>query len=187
MCPSFVLTAQGSDQTLGEIQPSGASFGLIDGSLLVVLCLLELLVELCEFRVQLPDDFLHLIELHSCDFELLLGIFQLLTKGSHFLDDVPELDDIEHPRAKTGSCFRLVLNDLRIELRIGEVILLDRCDVGWWEFIVIDDFFEAKQGCHEGLRVFHQLLRGFPVECLGFLGLVGVDFLVETGEQPDGG
>lgn len=79
LCPSFILTAQGFDQSLSQIKSPSTSLGLVNGSLFFVLGLLELLVKLGKFSVQLSHYLLHFIELDCGDFQLFLCIFQLLT------------------------------------------------------------------------------------------------------------
>ena len=65
-----------------------------------------------------------LVKLDCCDFELFLSFFELFTKGSDLLDDVPKLNDVDDPRAETSSSFRFIFDDLRIELRVGEIVFL---------------------------------------------------------------
>lgn len=92
--PPLILTAQRSNQPFGQIKPPGASFCLVDGPLFVILCLLELCVQLGQLGIELSDDFLDMVQFYCGYFQLLFGFLELLSQWTHLLDDVVELDDV---------------------------------------------------------------------------------------------
>ena len=146
----------------------------------VIFCLLELFVELGQFGVEFADDLLHFVKFDGGYFELFLGFLELLSEGSYFLDDIPEFNNIDDPRAEASCCLGFVLDDVGVELRVGKIVFLDHGHVGGRKFVLVDNVLEAKQGGHEGLGIFHQLLGGLPVVGLGLFRLVGFNLFVET-------
>ena len=82
---------------MGEVQPSSAPLGFIDGSLFVIFCLLEFFVELGQFGIQFADDLLHFVQFDGGYFQLFLGFLELLSQGSDFLDHIPELNNVDDP------------------------------------------------------------------------------------------
>jgi hypothetical protein len=99
LSPTLIFTSQSRDQTLSKVESSCTSFSLINSSLLIIFCLLEFFVKLSQLGIQFSDDLLHFVQFDRSDFQLLFGFFELLSKWSNFLDDVPELYDVDDPRA----------------------------------------------------------------------------------------
>lgn len=180
MCPTFVFATECFDKSLSEIKSSSTSFGFIDSPLFLILSLLEISIELSQLCIQLPDNFLHIVEFNSGNLKLLFGFLELFTQWANFLDDVEEFDYVDDPRAETGCCLGFVLYDSWVELWIREIIFLDNCNISWRKLIGIYDLLKAKQCSHECLWILHDFLGCFPIELLGLLaGFVRINFLEE--------